>query len=213
MRPVVLVPYVSGQLRDETLEALRQADAILGVFSLDAEDQWAYANLLRAWWREPTNTLICEHDVVPAPGAIRQLAECDEPWCTFPHWIEDHYQLDTLGLAKFHLLLKVMHHDLAEAALARPDPRIWVRQGHTHLDPDCSNVILGQAGRRACLRQEVGCAIDPDDPPPAPATVDWTWCDTALSRELRRRGITPHVHQPPPRHLHLYAQQAPDHEA
>lgn len=212
MSVIVHVPYVLGKLSHRVVDAVAGFDHPVLFHQIDPVDPWTYAEFLRLWWREPTDTLVCEHDTVPPPGALEELAGCDEAWCTHPHWVGDRYMLDSLGLAKFHVLLKAMHPDLADLALARPDPRVYTRLGLTNVPADCSEAVLQSAGRRAALRADVVLPRDQAGEPRWPATRPWDTCDMALSRELRHRGFTPHVHQPPTTHLHVYAQEAPTDE-
>lgn len=46
------------------------------------DDAFAYGNHLADLWnRERAGFILIEHDIVPWPGAIQQLAECPEPRC------------------------------------------------------------------------------------------------------------------------------------
>ena len=43
-----------------------------------------YSRLLTSLWADGEGFTIVEHDVVPFPGAISGLEDCDQPWCV--HW-------------------------------------------------------------------------------------------------------------------------------
>lgn len=49
------------------------------------DDPLHYGRWLRDVWNQGSGFVIIEDDVVPWPGAIRQLLECDHDWCLFEH--------------------------------------------------------------------------------------------------------------------------------
>lgn len=200
----VVVPYAPGYLNPATALWAYQDDHPVTFYSLPADDPYAYADLLRRLWREPGDLVVVEHDVIPPVGSITALLDCMRPWCTHPHWVATRYVDDSLGLARFHRGLKHAMPDLADRALARADHRVYTRLGLTNVPANASPATLDRDGVRACLRPDASFPLDSDGRPRPPSTVDWTWCDTALSRLLRHLGITPHVHQPPTTHLHDY---------
>lgn len=60
-----------------------------------------YYKLVKSLWERGEQFIICEHDVIPWPGSIAQIDECEHPWCTFWYrspvgWLER-----GLGLVKF----------------------------------------------------------------------------------------------------------------
>lgn len=44
----------------------------------------AYYELLARCWAERETFVVLEQDKIPAPGALRELHDCPEPWCTYP---------------------------------------------------------------------------------------------------------------------------------
>lgn len=44
-------------------------------------DDLAYGELLSYLWKYGEGFILLEHDVVPFPGAMDKLEECDEDWC------------------------------------------------------------------------------------------------------------------------------------
>jgi hypothetical protein len=91
----LLVPYTN--LRPETKGALAGEDALfLDVSGSDEDYYWA----LEGFWHRQQGVLICEHDIVPYPGAIDALRACERPWCGVPYLIGRNFVVD-LGLTKF----------------------------------------------------------------------------------------------------------------
>lgn len=51
---------------------------------LDNSDTgYRYGRNFAALWNKGEPFIHVEHDIVPWPGAIKELIECPEPWCTF----------------------------------------------------------------------------------------------------------------------------------
>jgi hypothetical protein len=49
------------------------------------QDDNHYGRLMTMQWQTRQGFIVVEHDVVPWPGAIRQLRECPEDWCSFEY--------------------------------------------------------------------------------------------------------------------------------
>src|SRR5678816_4496251 len=60
-----------------------------------------YYELVKSLWAEGKPFIINEHDVIAWPGAIAQLQECPEPWCTFAYRAGCGWVNNALGLVKF----------------------------------------------------------------------------------------------------------------
>lgn len=202
--PLVIVPYVEGGLCRETRQEVYRQWPVATFAAQRRGFDFDYADTLRTAWHEAETLIIIEQDVVPPPGSIRELLRCPDPWCTYPMWLDGHHQFDTLGLAKFSQSLCDRYHDLVDMALASPDPRRYVRDGLTRIDPNCTDATLQRYGRTATLRADATNPIGNSDPCTWPSTIPWNVCDSHLSRLLRKRGYTPHVHHPAPKHLHRY---------
>lgn len=202
--PLVLVPYVSGQLHQDVEDEVRRQAPQAIYCELRAEDDYAYATLLRQAWRAQGDLVVVEQDTVPPPGAIERLLDCHEAWCTHPHRVGSRHQVDTLGLACFRWALRELLQDLADIALAPPDHRWLSRRGHTGVDREANEATMRRYGGKSCVRVGAQLEVAWWDPRRRPSTVCWPQCDNQLARQLRGRGLEPHVHQPPTRHLHLY---------
>lgn len=166
---------------------------------------FSYADVLRKLWRRPEcDLVIVEQDVIPPVDALHNLFECENRWCTHPHWTGEHHQLDSLGLVKFSWQLRESLPMLADVVCCNPDVRYWVRRGWTNMPKDCSVAQLNSAGKRAAITQH-GDLFQGNTPPDWwPTTHDWMGLDTDLSRALRAAGHTPCVHEWPTVHLHDY---------
>jgi hypothetical protein len=202
-QPLVIVPYAAGALRAETVHAVQMQWPAAHFVSLP-DDPYAYADLLRLCWHLVGEVVICEHDVLPPHRSIARLIACPEPWCTHLHWIEDRYQSDTLGLCHFSAALRLRYPELADDALAPPDPQTYVRRGWTALDPAANEATMARHGRRATLRPDAPTPGPDDDRSAWPSAIHWRTCDSRLARVLRGLGVEPHVHEPPTVHLHPY---------
>jgi len=112
----VLVPFVPGMLRPQTkAEVIRQRPAAMFV-PTPREDDTSYARVLIEASRLPGHLVVVEQDVVPPPGAIRQLLQCVHPWCYHLLALDGRLTPACLGLAKFDAGLKVRFGDwMAEA--------------------------------------------------------------------------------------------------
>jgi hypothetical protein len=44
----------------------------------------AYYELLTRCWAEGETFVVLEQDKIPVPGALSELYNCSEPWCSFP---------------------------------------------------------------------------------------------------------------------------------
>jgi len=202
--PIVVIPHVLDGLRNETVEAVYEQWPGALLHPLRSDDPYAYADAIRFYWRTLGDLIVCEQDVVPPPGAIRRLIACDCAWCTHRHWLGTRYHDDTLGLAKFSWALRRRLPDLADAALAREDPRQWVRKGWTGLPADTNEATLNRRGRRACVRPDASEAAASFAAGRQVSTVDWRICDSMLARQLRGAHVLPHVHEPPTHHLRRF---------
>lgn len=202
--PCVFIVYREGGLEASALAAARDQWPAVQLRLTTVRDIYAYADTLRMLWSYPADMIVIEQDVVAPPGAIGGLFRCPQPWCTHPGWTGNRFHDDTLQLAKFSWEWRRRHPEIADAALARDDSRIWVRRGWTNLPPDTNAATMNRYGRRACLRPDAVVAQGLVGPGRRASTTNWVVCDTALAREIRAAGFRPHVHEPPTEHLHDY---------
>jgi len=166
---------------------------------------FSYGDVLRTLWRERgADIVICEQDAVPHPGSLVELFDCEQPWCTCPHWTGETYQLDSLGLVKFSDDLRDACPWLCDVVCTKADVRYWVRRGWTNIPRDCSVATLNGPGRRAAITHNAGLFTQVSHPAVRPTTHDWMGLDTDMSRALRQLGYRPHVHRHPTNHLHDY---------
>ena len=113
----VCVPYVKGMLRDEThREVLRQRRRAVFV-ELPASSPTAYAKLLIERITPERTAIIVEHDVIPPPHALDNLARCQHAWCTHPMRHGGVRKDDLLGLAAFKPWLFTLRPRWVECAL------------------------------------------------------------------------------------------------
>ena len=80
----VVVAYC--QLHPETeraiFSALEAGDVV--IWADTSYSDTAYFDLLSRHWAMGQTFVVLEQDKVPDDGALRELYECPEPWCTYP---------------------------------------------------------------------------------------------------------------------------------
>lgn len=57
----------------------------LEVIEVVMNDRLHYGRVFTEWWQRGQGFLLVEHDIVPWPGAMRQLDECRQEWCAFEY--------------------------------------------------------------------------------------------------------------------------------
>ncbi len=100
MTTTVTVPFdVGGSMLKAVQVALfHERHPTDYVMMKDSDD---YYSLLKSLWAKGEQFVINEHDIIPWPGAIHELEECSEPWCTFPYRSAAGWLRNGLGLVKF----------------------------------------------------------------------------------------------------------------
>lgn len=77
----VVVPYTH---LNEWLPVCLKADGVDATY-IQMLDEGHYSRLLADLWRAGGSFILLEHDVLPWPGALRQLWDCPENYCAFPY--------------------------------------------------------------------------------------------------------------------------------
>lgn len=97
----VLIPYVEGRLRAETDEAAKKSGLLVHRMPVEADDD--YHDLIAQLWGggHGLTFITLEQDIVPHDGALKELAECPEPWCAFAYEYPPFGQYAGMGCAKF----------------------------------------------------------------------------------------------------------------
>lgn len=160
-----------------------------------------YADYVRTLWAGLGDLVIVEGDSIPPPGSLAGLLECPAPWCTHQSWVGERYLEDTLGLARFSAALQRFRPYLADEALSKPI--FWGdrhNRGLAEFRPakelgvvpleDAALEVWPELAERTRRRQHH-----------PPTTAHPKAIDMRLGGELRKLGLTPHVHRPPALHL------------
>lgn len=80
--PEIYVPYT--EVREGTYLYLLQQSEKDQVHWVDVSPTvWSYTDHLQVRWDEGEKFINMEHDIVPWPGALEDLWECNNPWCFF----------------------------------------------------------------------------------------------------------------------------------
>ena len=80
----------------------------------------AYAEwLCELWTSSPDGLIVCEHDVVPAKGALQELADCPHGYCAFPVALSV-YLAPCMSLTKFSGEFLRTYSDVMERVMRVP---------------------------------------------------------------------------------------------
>jgi len=101
-QPKIVVPYVETNGTSSVLDAVKLNLATQGLKPklVKLERTFSYDQLFRSLWKDNKPFILVEHDIVPWPGALRELWKCQEPWCGFPYYIYGELR-SYLGCTKF----------------------------------------------------------------------------------------------------------------
>ena len=100
MKTTVTIPFhVSGTMLKAVQVALFHECYPTNYKMMDRGDD--YFNLVKELWEKGEQFIINEHDVIPWPGAIAQIDDCEHPWCTFWYRSPAGWLNNGLGLVKF----------------------------------------------------------------------------------------------------------------
>jgi hypothetical protein len=74
------------QLHPKTLQAVWDSvDELDDVYWADtSKSDDAYFRVIEDHWAERESFVLLEQDKIPAPFALRDLYDCESPWCTYP---------------------------------------------------------------------------------------------------------------------------------
>jgi hypothetical protein len=94
-----MLPVLVPATREESLASLALLAERVPHEEVVMHDDLDYARELQRRWASG-GFIIVEHDIVPWPGALRELDECPHEWCRFPYPIGGSLA-GTLGCVKF----------------------------------------------------------------------------------------------------------------
>lgn len=60
-----------------------------------------YGQVFAHLWEVGDPFIICEHDIVPWPGAVEQIATCRKPWCSFKYPLNRGHLATSFGIGKY----------------------------------------------------------------------------------------------------------------
>ncbi len=109
----VIVPFATAaSMLPAVRLALRQDGVDADYRHMAAEE--SYYGLMVEQWRKGETFTVVEHDIVCWPGAIQELANCPEQWCTLPYYCSVGWIIDGLGCTKFGESLIARHPNFFE---------------------------------------------------------------------------------------------------
>lgn len=97
---VVIVPFVDGMLREQTMAALHDSEMAYLTQPLDPADPYDYAAKFRDWWKLPFDIVILEQDMVPTQEQFRDLVHSDQMWTTMRYHVGAGQYTTGLGFCK-----------------------------------------------------------------------------------------------------------------
>ena len=165
MRVVVPYTHAAEQRTTGVFTALRATGYVYDMVNVGGSDR-DYFDLLSSLWADGETFCIVEHDIVVHETAMRELDECPNDWCGFPH----EYMGDVgyyLGCVKFGADLIARHPDAVVRTGVIFDglypKRHWYR-----LDSRLQTTILGNRGEVKCQHlpqvRHLGSCIPPEPP-------------------------------------------------
>jgi hypothetical protein len=81
----VYLPYADSGLTEWTRRwAFHYCPSAIPVHT---PGEYTYAQTVKAWWEQGDPFIVVEHDVIPWPGALGQLASCPHPWCAYAYGV------------------------------------------------------------------------------------------------------------------------------
>jgi hypothetical protein len=107
--PLIVVPYIDGWLRPETLAAIEATGLPYATRPIEDGDPYGYAKAFEQWWANRLDLLVIEHDIVPPDGMITEMLECPEQWCSANYHVGGGRTTTGLGITKISHLIKVAY--------------------------------------------------------------------------------------------------------
>jgi hypothetical protein len=103
---IIVVPYVDGMLREETMQAVHDSGEAYLTQPIDPDDPYDYAGWFRTWWKMPMDFIVIEQDMVPTPAQIKTLIEQGPDWSGIPYHVGDGRYTAGLGFCKISAALR-----------------------------------------------------------------------------------------------------------
>jgi len=142
MKPTVTIPFGVGGMMLKAVQVALFHEQYPTSYKHMAEDD-DYYELVKSLWAKGEPFILNEHDIIPWPGAIKQLDDCDHPWCTFWYRSPAGWLSNGLGLVKFNpaQLPNIFKEPFEDTHWSGLDMRIAKRlqahglEAHTHNPP------------------------------------------------------------------------------
>lgn len=103
---LILVPFVDGMLREQTMAAVHESGLPYLTQPLDRADPYDYAAAFRQWWNLPMDIVIIEQDMWPTAAQISELVNRTEPWITARYHVGDGRYATGLGFCKIRAMVR-----------------------------------------------------------------------------------------------------------
>lgn len=102
------------------------------------EHEYSYSDMFTRLWKDNAGFVSIEHDIVPWPGAIDQIQECLNPWCSYEYPLAPGTLRPALGCIKVSDWL-VFHYPLLY--------KVWDNKEWNYLDGSVCSTLEGVAGQ------------------------------------------------------------------
>lgn len=120
---MVIVPFVDGMLRPETMAAVESCGAGYLTQPIATADAGDYARAFRDWWDLPMDIVIVEQDIVPTRAQLVELIDHPDEWVSAPYHVGEGRYTTGLGFCKIAASLRERWPDGATNITADPRGR------------------------------------------------------------------------------------------
>jgi len=122
----VIVPYMKpSSVLQTVVDALRIQFVQPRLVKLHKSPE-AYWELLQQTWSKGDEFFIVEQDIIVWPGAINEMRNCEELWCTLPSLCHGNIVAATFGCVKFSAQLIAENQDIWDKVAERS--KVWFVQ-------------------------------------------------------------------------------------
>jgi hypothetical protein len=104
----IVVPFATNATMLSAVRLALSQDGLDASFRHCDKDT-SYHDLLLEYWSAKEDFCVIEHDIVVWPGALGELEQCNELWCTRPYYCSVGWIVDGLGCTKFSKKLIEMY--------------------------------------------------------------------------------------------------------
>lgn len=124
----IYVPYAHAHYLDRPTGLNSQVERLLinrAEFVDVSASHNAYFDFLQGVWRREETFCIVEQDVLPTLDDLKEIEDCQHPWCVCPYPGPGVIFYESLGCTKFDTELMIRIPDLFDRVIRRLGTRHW----------------------------------------------------------------------------------------